>query len=594
MNKKSKLRLTLLVMLALLGVFTIGNTIAVLYSRHKAMEEAHLIANRDMDNVLLYTDNLLNSCQVSAINLRSLMGYETLKKEAMYGMLEEFLKANQHLLGVAIGFEPDQVSRHGFITQSCFTYGDEATGFHRIRLDSIYDYTQAAWYADTKAKGAANWGSPLRTSAGILAVPYCLPLFDPDQHFIGVMAVDFSLEGLRQKLSEAAPYPDAMVTLMDRSFAFIAHPNPDYVLNMTLDSLIRMSAVQPNESILVDMQNAVRNLSTYGSGDDERIVCYAPVEKTNWTVAIDCPSRDIFVFVEDIKRGMLFNMIFGLLVFCFVCWKLIKRVEQYEKTAASRAAMLGELSIAANIQQGMLPKLYPAFPDVKELDVYGTLIPAKQVGGDLFDYFIRDDKFFFCIGDVSGKGVPASLFMAVLRSLFRNITLHVDEPSHIAEALNMALSEGNEQNMFCTMFLGVLDINSGHLSYCNCGHNAPIVRRINEKGELNVHYANMKTNIAVGIIDSFPFEQEEIDVRPGEAIFLYTDGVTEAESAEKELYGEDRLLKALANARQHNVRSAKDFIEAVYADVEAFAEPDYQSDDITMVVVEYKGHQSVG
>lgn len=582
--------MTLKILLTLFVVFTVGNVVSLIYSKDKILAEADMIATRDMDKLLLETDNLLGSCETSAYNLRGLVTYQDIKSEGLFGVVDKFLKINPHIYGVAIAFEPEVIKAMNISKPATFTTIGKDNKYKHILIDSLYDYKKADWYAHTKELGKENWGNPLHAADGELIAPFCLPLKTENGKFIGVMAIDISLEAISKSLLVAAPYPDAMVTLMDKSFNFVAHPNKDYVLKMSLDSLLKNSTVHPNESIYIDMKKAVRGSSSYGSGKDERIIYYAPVKKAQWTLTIDCPYQDIYAHVDDIKLSMFLNMLFGMLIFGYVCWKLVKRVEQFEKTAAAKAAMQGELNIAAAIQKGMLPKLYPAFPEIKQLDVYGMLEPAKEVGGDLFDYFIRDDKFFFCIGDVSGKGVPASLFMSLIRALFRNITLHESRPAAISQALNTALSEGNDQNMFCTMFIGVLDINTGHLRFCNCGHNAPVVRHITDEGKVDVHYEEINTNIAVGIFDGFPFDDQEVDMKPGEAIFLYTDGVTEAENEHKELYGEDRLLQALANARSHNVRTAKDFIEAVHADVKSFAEVGYQSDDITMVVVEYKGN----
>ena len=240
---------------------------------------------------------------------------------------------------------------------------------------------------------------------------------------------------------------------------------------------------------------------------------------------------------------------------------------------------------------GMLPKVYPAFPDRKELDVYGFLKPAKSVGGDLYDYFIRDDKFYCCIGDVSGKGIPASLYMAVVRSLFHNVSMREDNPAAIVSQLNNALSEGNDHNMFCTLFLGVLDLKTGHVDFCNAGHNAPVIRQLSDDGATVVRYTHPKVNLAVGVLPGFPYAKEEIVLKPGEAIFMYTDGVTEAENTAKQLFGEEATLKALTEARSHNCRSAKDFVDYVYNVINQYATGTEQSDDITMVVVEYLGPQ---
>lgn len=591
MNKSSKLKMTLRILLALVVVFTIGNIAALQYSKKKILNEADVVATRDMDNLLLHADKLLTECQTSGYNLRGLLSYETIGSDKLNSVLETFLNVNPHLYGVVAAFEPSQFKRFGIKTPAIFMYGHKDQGYKSVRLDSIYDYTQSEWFLKTKNLNHSNWGHPIKASDGTLLAPFCMPMRTPEGEFLGVLSVDIQLAELSEALYKAAPFSGAIVTMMDEQFRFVAHPNKDYVLKMSLDSLLRASTVQVNESIFVEMKEAKRGSSSYGKGDEARLIYYAPVEKTNWTITIDCKYSDIYAPVEDMKKGMLINMLFGMLIFLFVCWKLFKRVEQYEQTAAAKAAIQGELNIAAAIQKGMLPKLYPPFPEVAELDVFGTLIPAKEVGGDLFDYFIRDGKFFFCIGDVSGKGVPASLFMAVLRSLFRNVSLHATSPAEIATSLNKALSEGNEQNMFCTMFLGVLDYKTGHLRFCNCGHNKPVVRHITPDNQIDVHYEDIETNIAVGIFEDFPYQEQEVNMKPGEAIFLYTDGVTEAESADKELYGEDRLLKALSDARSHNVRTAKDFVEAIYNDVESFAEIGYQSDDITMVVVEYKGPQ---
>lgn len=260
-----------------------------------------------------------------------------------------------------------------------------------------------------------------------------------------------------------------------------------------------------------------------------------------------------------------------------------------QKINIAKTGMESELTIASNIQMAMIPKLYPAFPDRSELDLYGYLRPAKSVGGDLYDYFIHGDKFFFAVGDVSGKGVPASLFMAVVRALFRNITLHSDKPAEIASSLNTALSDGNETNMFCTMFIGVLDLKTGHLSYCNAGHNAPVIRRRDAENKPVVSYMKPEVNLALGVFPAFSFSGEETDLKPGEALLLYTDGVTEAENAAHEQFGEQAVLDCLHRTREMSLLTAKDFVDHLVAEIDQHADGVDQSDDITILVVEYKG-----
>ncbi|MBO7661294.1 MAG: serine/threonine-protein phosphatase, partial [Bacteroidaceae bacterium] len=175
--------------------------------------------------------------------------------------------------------------------------------------------------------------------------------------------------------------------------------------------------------------------------------------------------------------------------------------------------------MAQNIQMSMLPKTYPPYPERNDIEIYGSLTPAKGVGGDLYDFFIRDEKLFFCIGDVSGKGVPASLVMAVTRTLFRNIATHNVEPSHIVETMNMNICEGNDNNMFVTMFVGVLDLATGHLCYCNAGHDAPYI----QTAQLPCN-----PNLPVGVMSEWKFTEQETTLNSNTMIFLYTDGLTEA------------------------------------------------------------------
>ena len=185
---------------------------------------------------------------------------------------------------------------------------------------------------------------------------------------------------------------------------------------------------------------------------------------------------------------------------------LTKYVEELKDTTTVKASMESELRIAHGIQMSMLPKTFPAFPDRTDIDLYGSVTPAKAVGGDLYDFYIRDEKLFFCIGDVSGKGVPASLVMAVTRSLFRNISAHTSKPSHIVTALNDSLTEGNDANMFVTLFVGVLDLPTGRLHYCNAGHDAPWI--IHAPGTGNCVELAVESNLPLGVMPGWKFQEQ--------------------------------------------------------------------------------------
>lgn len=508
-------------------------------------------------------------------------------EDETFRLLEQFLNANPHICGVAVGFEPDiypdTKGQYGFAAYVTNVSGRNES----LSLGEIHNFREKEWYVNAAANDIPQWSRPFaETSQGEIVACYSIPLHGLGDRLIGVLAMDINTVTFRNKCNEVAPLPGAEVALVDSEFNFISHPNSEYLLRNITD-VEQYSSYTSSDSL---RERLIRHESGHylvNKGTRKEAMFYfAPVERTGWTISVESPTSEIYSSVNRLKRVITIIGIVSIL-FMLLCYLLLFR--RIQKVTISKAGIERDLDIASKIQMGMLPKLYPAFPDRTEIDVYGFLKPAKTVGGDLYDYFIRDEKFFFCIGDVSGKGVPASLFMAVIRALFRNISLHTDDPAEILSSLNTALSEGNTHNMFCTMFLGVMDLRTGHLDYCNAGHNAPVVRRVGKDGSVDVHFAEVNVNIAVGVFEGFPYQKQTTNLNPGDAIFLYTDGVTEAENQSKQLFGDDALLSALASARKAGAVTSKDFVDAVYKVVRTYAQGTEQSDDITMTVVEYKG-----
>ena len=258
--------------------------------------------------------------------------------------------------------------------------------------------------------------------------------------------------------------------------------------------------------------------------------------------------------------------------------ELLTAYDQLEETTIAKERIESDLRIARNIQMSMVPSTFPDRPD---LDLYGSMTPAKEVGGDLYNFLIRDDapdKLYFALGDVSGKGVPGSLFMAQATRLFRTLAAQQMMPAEIATRMNDALSgDDNEQGMFVTMFLGVVDLTTGHLSFCNAGHNPPI---------LGTEFIDMIPNAPIGLFPGLEYEGEEIaDIR-GRQLFIYTDGLNEAENNEKDQFGDDHLLDIMAT---HHFDSAKETIEYLKAEVEKHREGAEPNDDLTMLCFTVKG-----
>ena len=253
--------------------------------------------------------------------------------------------------------------------------------------------------------------------------------------------------------------------------------------------------------------------------------------------------------------------------------------DQLEETTTIKERMESELRIARDIQMSMVPCMFPVYPG---LDMCASMMPAREVGGDLYGYLLSGHTLYFAVGDVSGKGVPASLFMAQATRLFQTLAKQGMSPAAICTHINDALSgEDNEGNMFVTMFLGLLDLETGHLSYCNAGHNPPVLGGGDQGGE----FIQMLPNAPIGVLPGLEFQGEEIDSIMGRPLFVYTDGLNEAENPAHKQYGDERLLGFLRNC---SFESTRKVIEGITADVEKHRNGAEPNDDLTMMCLNIK------
>jgi len=255
--------------------------------------------------------------------------------------------------------------------------------------------------------------------------------------------------------------------------------------------------------------------------------------------------------------------------------QLLTAYDQLEETTAAKERIESDLRIARNIQMSMVPSL---FPERDDLDLYASMTPAKEVGGDLYGYLLLGDLLYFCLGDVSGKGVPASLFMAQATRLFRTLAAQKKQPAEIATQINDALSgDDNEQGMFVTMFIGLVDLTTGHLHFCNAGHNPPVLI-----SEGKTEFIEMIPNLPIGLMPEFDYEGEEIEDISNRPLFVYTDGLNEAENREQTQFSDERLLDILETTP---FESSKQTIELLASEVEKHRDGADPNDDLTMLCI---------
>ena len=424
--------------------------------------------------------------------------------------------------------------------------------------------------------------------------------------------------------------------IIGRNGQFIMHPNKEKLLKENYGKETQMTADTLDDAVyrkmLAGESSMLDKIKEY---DDTYYISYAPIKQTGWTMAVVEHWAIVYVWAIAISFFILFIVIIGGLVIFFstqftiwhstkplryltesvnevsqgnfdtplpeihhkdeICQlrdsfetmqhSLTNYVEELKKTTAMKASVENELKIAHDIQMSMLPKIFPPFPERTDVEIYGKLSPAKAVGGDLYDFYIRDEKLFFCIGDVSGKGIPASLVMAVTRSLFRNISTHVAEPETIVSALNESLSESNPTSIFVTFFVGVLDLPTGCLRYCNAGHDTPYL--INPESDQPYAKLPVKSNLPIAAMPEWKYNRQETMLTPGTTIFLFTDGVVEAEDKDHKQFKSARLQQVLSEADAH----PENLIKAVGHAVHQFVGDAEQSDDLTMLAIMYNRKQ---
>ena len=390
------------------------------------------------------------------------------------------------------------------------------------------------------------------------------------------------LAGLWQ---EAADNLKSMETLMK-----------EYGVDYSLENIQQMLIKKYEVNKMAGRMDSARDVSVKIVEHLDSAITLARLAEVQESAAVHQKELEITAENESYQRqrtiGRMASLVITiviLLVYIFVRHRNQTRLEkahndlkvaydQLEETTSIKERMESELRIASDIQMSMIPDV---FPQKEGLDMYASMITAKEVGGDLYNYFLKDNKLYFCIGDVSGKGVPASLFMTIATRGFRTLAAMGKSPAEIATRMNLELSENNEAAMFVTMFICMFDMKLGRLEYCNAGHNPPIIG--NADGQLSLLDVE-ETNAPIGLWPELDFKGEEIDFFHNRLILLYTDGLNEAENQQQEQYGEDRIIELV---KSHYTNNTHDIIEALNADVNLFRNGAERNDDLTILAFRY-------
>lgn len=417
-------------------------------------------------------------------------------------------------------------------------------------------------------------------------------------------------------------HPDSSLTVYDKDSATIAK-------RPTIFQRARLTNDTALDSLGRKMLNGEKGMMEILKGKDYSMAVYRPLQPTDWSVALVCSRLDVFASLIHIVWFAGIAVALGVLMMFVLCVIAIRRItkpldqltqstseisrgnlhvempelkredemwqlresfvhmqqslrehiDQLTQTTAANERIKSELSIANNIQQSMMPKTHQPLPDRSDIDIYASLVPAKEVGGDLFDYYLYHNKLCFIVGDVSGKGIPAALYMAMTMRVFRIACRHHINSAHeIAEAMGRTLAENNESNMFITAFIGVLDLETNKLGYCNAGHNQPLM--VYPDGHCSL--LQSESNIPLGILEHFDYEGDSMDFLVGTKMLVYTDGLTEAENPQKKQFGEEQLIHTVEDL---TFLSSREIVTTLDSKVRHFANGAEQSDDLTILCI---------
>ena len=568
-------------MLVIVAVVTLEATalIQFTFSQKAIREEAQNRAESQLDATRLKILNIVDQTETAVRSGKWLAQWALSMPDSLGAVSRRILETNPGIVGSTIALVPGYDSRRPLYSPYCFrTPGSDTITFSSLATEE-YDYPSKEWFVKPLETGSGYWSEPYVDVGGgdILMVTYSVPILDREGRQAAVLTADISLDWLTDLVGEVKVYPDAFSMVISREGRIMVCPVDSFIMKYTVDEA---TADLGDTATFADLNRSMlsgrRGNTVIRYNKTTTHVFFSPVEKTGWSMSIMIPDSEIYGSIRKVGLLVKLLQLLGILMLVVILRAFILNQVKYKKLDDSKKAVENELKIAHGIQMAMIPKIFPPFPERKDLDMAAAIVPAKEVGGDLYDFFIRDEKLFFCIGDVSGKGVPAALVMAVTRSMFRTLSTHEDDPGRIVSQMNDAMADVNENNMFVTFFLGVLDLASGHLTYCNAGHNAPVILT-DRKSPLPV-----EANLPLGVLPGFEFKGQEVTINDDDAVFLYTDGLTEAEDSSHELFGEERMYGVLGTRRP-----SADHLEAMKTAVAAYVGDAPQSDDLTMLFIHY-------
>ncbi|MBQ7513280.1 MAG: SpoIIE family protein phosphatase [Prevotella sp.] len=634
-RRKLSVRVSLWVVFFAAIIFNVALGFLFYQAREAVRQEAISRATTILDKTSLRVEGILNRVEVASNMTKWPVQRHPNKADSMFVYSRGMLLNNPDFYNCSIAFEPYYFKDKGrYFSAYTKHIGDT---LRTIQGGSDhYQYFFTDWYLMSQLLEKPCWTEPymdldVATNTSEMVTSYCQTIKDKQGQVIGVINTSLSITWLSQTISSVKPYPNSYSMMIGRGGTYFVHPD---TTKITRQTIFTQTLEQPDTALTalgLAMTHGEEGMKHMNIDGQDCYVFYKPLGQTGCSMAIVCPESDIFGGFDRLRNSVRAIVLVGLLLMLFLFIRIITRelqplrrlaheaetiasgqfdavlpdfqrideigqlshsfgnmqqslvkyIDELKSTTSQKASIERDLRIASSIQMGMLPEDFPTSEDRDDVQLYASLTPAKEVGGDLFDFYFRDEKLFFCIGDVSGKGVPASLFMAVTRSTFRTVSAHESMPDRIVTTMNKTIADMNKTHMFVTLFVGVLDLPTGRLHYCNAGHDAPLLVGAG-LGELSCD-----SNIPVGFMPTWKYSLQEAQIFTGTTIYLFTDGLTEAMNADKELFGMERVNDVAFQALSQQQQEPRQIIARMTEAVHQFVGEAEQSDDLTMMAIQY-------
>ncbi len=624
----SKLSFYILILSTL--IFVTLAAIFVRYTAKRSNDTAVIYSSALLKTVLDDTALELGDVEHLVDMIKPQIEHAVATPDSISGLLADMVSRDNLIMGAAAAFEPGffgterpLVMKYAYITPDGRRLTKDIDG-------ETYNYPEMEWYSKARAAKSPVWSDPYKDDGGgeRLMTTYSVPLLDDSGDVYGVVTADVSIEELVDFVEKMRPIDEGYTFIINRRGEYITHPDSMVVLTKN----IKTRAAEIGCPELADIgEQMIQNKSGHQVATlngEKMLACYAPLRETGWSACYVCPYNTILDTLGDVSLYIYVTLLLGLVALSVLIRSVIMRqtrpmkqlteaaykmssgdfdaplptidtndelqhlhdgfvymqtslkeyISQLTDATKAKERIASELSIAHDIQMNLLPRAFSLSTECPTLDIYASLCPAKEVGGDFYDFVIHGELLYFTIGDVSGKGVPAALIMAITRSRFRIFCEQDSSPAEIVKGLNSAFCHENDAFMFVTMFVGVLNMKTRRLTLCNAGHNPSVVVSSSHEAR----FMDVEPNLAIGVDETFDYREQEMTLRSDESLLLYTDGLTEAERADHVQFGEQRVLDF---ATAHASASSRNMISLLKQAVDKFVDGAEPSDDLTLMSI---------